>query len=198
MDSLRQFFENLAVHWDEEQPPDREDIILELLSPFSGQIRNAASILDVGTGTGTIIPLLKKHFEHTAVYSIDLASEMLRRAQHKDTHALLVQTDVHRLPFVSSHFSVVICHNSFPHFQEKPAALFELKRVLHQDGWLFILHDLNREQVNHIHRNIPHHIIQNDLLPESYQLYDLLINTGFLVECIEDNSQHYVAAARVN
>ena len=75
----------------------------------------------------------------------------MTRARWRFKKANLTQADAQDLPFGENSFSAVVCHNSFPHFQDKAETLFEIKRVLKPKGYLFILHDLGRNQVNLIH-----------------------------------------------
>jgi ubiquinone/menaquinone biosynthesis C-methylase UbiE len=149
MNPLRGFFEDLAERWDAQQSPDRQDVLRRLLAPFAAEFGAAQAILEVGSSTGALIPCLRERAPTARLVSIDLAHAMLWRARRRCPATALVQADVHRLPFASSvgvaAFDVAICHNSFPHFGDKPSALRELARVLVSGGRLFILHDLGRE-----------------------------------------------------
>jgi len=192
VDDLRAFFERLAEEWDAQQPPDREEWLRRLLEPFGDLLQQAQAVLEVGTGTGALIPLLRESAPTARVVSIDLAYAMLRRARRRCLDALLVQADVHHLPFPPAAFDRVVCHNTFPHFHDKPAALVELARVLRSGGYLLILHDLGREQVNAIHRSVGG-AIGNDLLPSGDELARLLQAGDFSPVEVEDSPQRYRA-----
>jgi len=195
VDDLRAFFERLAEEWDTQQPPDREEQLRRLLEPFGDLLQQAQAVLEVGTGTGALIPLLRESAPIARVVSIDLAHAMLRRARRRCPDALLVQADAHRLPFPPAAFDRVICHNTFPHFRDKPAALAELARVLAPGGYLLILHDLGRKQVNAIHQGVGG-AIGNDLLPSGDELAHLLQAAGFSPLEIEDGAEHYRAVGQ--
>ena len=60
MDELRAFFENLASEWDNQQPANRSRVLTQLLTPYRKVIEHANTILEVGTKTGALIPLLKE------------------------------------------------------------------------------------------------------------------------------------------
>ena len=132
MNGLREFFENLALKWDASQPPDREAVINSLFGRFDEALGNIDSILDVGTGTGALIPILKQRYPKAKIFSIDFAHQMCLRASRRTAVACVTQSDVHALPFPESRFDAVICHNCFPHFLDKPLALESLKRVIKQ------------------------------------------------------------------
>jgi ubiquinone/menaquinone biosynthesis C-methylase UbiE len=191
----RLFFEHLASEWDDRQPPERHNKLNSLLSRFDAFIQNADLVLEVGTGTGGLIPLLKKRFSKPEYIQIDFANAMLQRAQKNYNGVQLVQADAHELPFLNKTFSVVICHNSFPHFKEKMIALKEMRRVLKSGGTLLILHEQSREKVNYIHQHALAVEIHQDLLPDGKEIETLLIQSGFNQMIIEDHEDHYVVVA---
>jgi ubiquinone/menaquinone biosynthesis C-methylase UbiE len=197
MNSIRAFFDNLALEWDSCQPPDIDEIITRLLLPLDGRLECAGTILEVGTGTGRLIPILAQRYPGSSTISIDLSMEMLSRARQKSPHANLLQSDVHNLPIPNGCINAVICHNSFPHFQKKYETLLELRRILGQDGDLIVLHNLNRQQVNAIHQNADADIIHQDILPSGKELDHMLRQTGFHSTLVEDVETHYLVAGRV-
>jgi len=192
----RLFFEHLAAEWDDRQPPGRSEKLDSLLSRFDAYIQTADLVLEVGTGTGGLLPLLKKRYPKQEFIQIDFANAMLIRAQKNHNGNHLVQADVHELPFLDRGFSVVICHNSFPHFREKVIALKEMRRVLLPGGVLLILHELSREKVNYIHQHALAEEIHQDLLPSGEEIKKLFLQAGFSPEIIEDFEEHYAACAR--
>jgi SAM-dependent methyltransferase len=192
---LRAFFEDLAGRWDGFQPPNRGEVLHRLLAPFAPLLGASGAILEVGTGTGALIPCLRETAPGSCLISIDLAGEMLRRARQRCPDAAVVQADAHWPPFAAPGFDLVVCHNSFPHLADKPAALLSLARVLRPGGHLLILHDLSRERVNAIHGG-GGAAIQNDLLPPGEETERMLVWAGFVEVRVEDTDEHYVAIGR--
>jgi ubiquinone/menaquinone biosynthesis C-methylase UbiE len=190
MDKLRDFFEDLALRWDDQQPPDRAIVLHKLLAPFASILKESHAILEVGTGTGALIARIRERAPYATLVSIDLATEMLRRAHQRCSDSDLVQADAHFPPFTRSAFDFVICHNSFPHFANKPAAVVSLANTLIPGGRLLILHDLSREEVNAIHSN-GGDVIKDDLLPSGDETMHLLLAHGFESIQVEDTPDHY-------
>jgi SAM-dependent methyltransferase len=195
MDELRAHFEALAERWDGSQPPDRGDRLRQMLAPFEALLSASGAILEVGTGTGALIPCLRQAAPGARLVSIDLAGEMLQRARQRCPDAAVVQADAHRLPFSAPGFDLVVCHNAFPHFADKPGALRSLARVLRPGGHLLILHDLGRERVNAIHGS-GGKAIQNDLLPPGVETRRMLLQAGFADVQVEDTNELYRVAGR--
>lgn len=196
MNDLRAFFEDLAGRWDSYLAPDHEQVLRQLLSTYAPLLSAAGDILDVGTGTGAIIPCLREAAPAAHLVSVDLAGEMLGRARQRCPEAALLQADVHRLPIATPAFDLVICHNSFPHFADKPAAVRSLAGALRPRGHLLILHNLSREKVNAIHSG-GGEAIQNDLLPPGRETGQMLVRAGFVDVSVEDTDQRYTVSGRL-
>jgi demethylmenaquinone methyltransferase/2-methoxy-6-polyprenyl-1,4-benzoquinol methylase len=184
------------VEWDDRQPLERQAKLDTLLARFKPYFQTASQVLEVGTGTGSLIPLLKKHYPKPRIFQIDFANAMLLRARENHNGDQLVQADVHELPITRGRFSVVICHNSFPHFKEKLVAWREMRRVLQVGGTLLILHEMSRPKVNYIHRHALAKEIHQDLLPSGEEMKKIFSQVGFTPEIIEDFEDHYAVCAR--
>ncbi|MEJ2209605.1 MAG: methyltransferase domain-containing protein [Anaerolineae bacterium] len=195
MNELRAHFEDLAARWDGLQPPDREERLRRMLAPFAPTLGASESILELGTGTGALIPCLRERAPGARLASVDLAGEMLRRARQRCPDAVVVQADAHRLPFATPCFDLVVCHNCYPHLADRPAALRGLARALRPGGSLLILHDLSRARVNAIHSS-GGPAIQHDLLPPGDETGRLLKRTGFVDVGVEDTDEHYIVVGR--
>lgn len=193
---VQQFFENLALDWDESQPVNREQIIHNLLTNFDEKIRLHRSILEIGTGTGALIPILGERYPSAKVTSIDIAHNMLTRAKKRAPNAYLIQCDVHQMPFVNETFDIAICHNCFPHFCQQSFALLEIKRTLINQGELLILHDISREHVNQVHQKAQNSVIHDHILPEAKTLVKRLEQTGFSTKALHDSSDYFIIYAK--
>jgi ubiquinone/menaquinone biosynthesis C-methylase UbiE len=195
MDDLRFYFEELAARWDALQPPDRQEKLRRMLAPFAPVLEASRAILEVGTGTGALIPCLREQAPGAHLVSIDLADEMLRRARQRYPEADVVLADVHHLPFAMLRFDLVVCHNSFPHFADKGAALQALAQALLPGGYLLILHNLSRARVNAIHSS-GGAAIRNDLLPPGDETRQMLARAGFCNVHVEDTEEQYLVTGR--
>jgi len=194
--SKQRYFEDHAATWDTRMPPNYSAILENFARPFSAEFQTASSILEIGTGTGAFIPVLKVLVPDAQLVSVDLAHAMLHQARQRTSDARLFQADVHQLPLASTCFDLVICHNSFPHFSNKRQALDEIKRVLRSDGKLMILHNNSREFVNSIHTRVGEPL-HHDLLPSGEDMHQLLMSNGWKAVTVEDSPNRYVARAEV-
>ncbi len=197
INAIRDYFESRAPTWNSMMPDHLDEALRRMVTPFTEALSAARAVLEIGTGTGALIPHLVNCALNTRVVSIDLAHGMLLQARERCPAAHLAEADAHWLPFASgqqSWFDVVVCHNSFPHFADRSRALGEIQRVLRPGGQLFILHNNPRERVNAIHSQAGGPIAR-DLLPPGEDLRQLLVQAGYINVWVDDTSEHYVARA---
>jgi malonyl-CoA O-methyltransferase len=84
--------------------------------------------LDVGTGTGAGVRVLRKRFPDAEVVGVDLAPAMLAEARRLVPDVSFVQGDASALPFDGGSFDLVGHQNMIPF-------LDEVARVLRPGGW---------------------------------------------------------------
>ena len=197
LEPLQQFFDELSRDWDKRQPDGRERTLYRLMAHFDALLCKDSCILEAGCGTGALLPVLRQRYMNASLAAVDLSLQMLQQMNGRRQGATLAQADVHFLPFEDHCFSSVICHDSFPHFQQKHNALAEFKRVLMEDGRLFILHDISRERVNAVHRRSHDTIIHHDMLPDVHMLSQMLQESGFELVFTRDDANCFVMVAVV-
>jgi ubiquinone/menaquinone biosynthesis C-methylase UbiE len=188
------YFNHNAGIWDvtaAEQDPSKLAVLVDRL-----ELKPGSAILDVGTGTGILLPfLLAAVGAKGQIFGLDYAELMLKQARgkHNTGNITYLLADVDHLPVGPVNFEAVVCYSSFPHFQDKPHALSEIHRTLKPGGRLFICHTSGREHINHIHRGIPS--VKNDLLPDNEEMQRMLLAAGFSNIRIEDGRNSYLAVA---
>lgn len=114
-------------------------------------IQNGGFVLDVCTGTATLLPLLQTRVGRKGkIVGLDFSHGMLEVA-HEKTRSLpnvfLMEADAGSLPFVDGCFDAVTCSHAFYELKGKTQerALQEIVRVLKPNGtFLMMEHDVPR------------------------------------------------------
>ena len=194
---IQRYFQEHAPHWDARMPPNYGVLLYDFAARFTAEFRAANTMLEIGTGTGSLIPVLNTLAPDSTIVSADLAYAMVVQAHKRSPDSRLLQADAHDLPLASVAFDLVVCHNSFPHFTDKPRALNEIQRILRPGGKLMILHNNSREVVNAIHKRAGAPI-DRDLVPTEEEMRHLLLNTGWAAIEVDDAPTHYVARGQRN
>jgi ubiquinone/menaquinone biosynthesis C-methylase UbiE len=193
MDSHREFFEELAGDWDDQQPAGRVAHLDRLVKNVVPSLNRCDKVLNIGSGTGVLPGILTRNYPGMTVVSIDFAFAMLHSHRKLDIEVLLIQADVHDIPANRNVFDAVICHNSFPHFKDHPAAIIEMKRVLKEGSMLVILHDISRQKVNQVHGCANAKVIHHDLLPEPEKLSGLMEHCGLQDVNVNEGEDFFIA-----
>lgn len=97
-----------------------------------------SNILDIGCGTGALLPFFEKAYPAACLVGLDLNRAFLNLAS-AETTAKLIQGDAYWLPFPNGSFSLVYCHYFLLWLQSKDKVLREISRVLQPGGVVLVL-----------------------------------------------------------
>jgi ubiquinone/menaquinone biosynthesis C-methylase UbiE len=116
-------------------PPLRSatEVLAESL-PLAGR-----DVVDVGCGDGSLVRWLRS--QGARVTGVECGAEMLRRARAADPTGAYVDAGGQQLPFDDGSFDIVVYSYSLHHvpLDDIPAALSEARRVLRDDGALYVV-----------------------------------------------------------
>lgn len=195
MITQREFFNSMAEKWDTVCRHDKNKIeyILDLLN-----IKNGSKILDVGTGTGILIPFLSERVgEEGKIIAIDVSKKMLEVAQRKYSYrnATFVCGDVLEADLPKEFFDSVICYSVFPHFDDKQMAISVISKCLKRDGKFVICHSQSREAINNLHRTASEAVAE-DNLPDISTIKTFFLQAGLNTTVEIDNNELFVVVAK--
>ena len=195
---LQEHFDQLAPTWDKELTPERLKCLGTVVKALS--IKRGYHVLDIGSGTGVLLPLLIAELgDEGRITALDFSAEMLVQAQAKDFPPIVgfAQADVLDIPLPDKSVDMAICNSAFPHFDDKVKALKEIARVLKSNGRLVICHTMSREMLNRLHQSIGG-AVADHLLPDEFQLRDLIRRAGLKVTHFDDSPERYLVIAEKN
>jgi ubiquinone/menaquinone biosynthesis C-methylase UbiE len=192
----REFFDRSAADWDRHMS---EDVLARLKRVIDeAQLHAGDCVLDVGTGTGVLIPLIAEAIAPEGILvASDISLPMLLEAHERmpDERVLLVQADVHHLPVFSRRFDRVVCNAALPHFGDRHAALQEMVGSLRAGGLIIISHPIGREAVNLRHREAGGPVGE-DRVPPADKMEALLQKAELVEVVVIDEPDFYLARGR--
>jgi ubiquinone/menaquinone biosynthesis C-methylase UbiE len=199
MKKKKEYFEKLACDWDDEHSTEEEKERTREFAEAHFRLKQGETVLDVGCGTGRLIPHLEAVIGNAGkLVELDFSLEMLKigKNRHDGDYANLVfvQGDGHLLPLKDRSFDTVVCMAFFPHLSDKRRGMEAFARVLKPGGRLLIAHQMNREELNRFHGNVDGPV-SDDLLPGKEQMRKLFKAVGFRGAEIREEPGLYLAAA---
>ena len=190
------FFNQVAESWDKEYDNSKLHAFLEQFVPSFG-LSAGQHILDVGTGTGILIPFLHRVVGSEGhITAIDYAQKMVDICKIKYSNlpnVSIMVVNAEHLQFLNNSFDAVICFGVFPHLDNKKIALNQFHRVLKSKGKLIIAHALGRAEVRYHHQNTP--AVAKDVLPNEKIIQKMLVKAGFTGIQIGDKQGSYLCTS---
>jgi ubiquinone/menaquinone biosynthesis C-methylase UbiE len=134
---------------------------------------------------------------HGNVLSMDISRRMTRDCSRRTSSLRNVQvvcSSVESYGFEERGYDRVICHNVFPHFDDKAQAVRTLGRALKPSGRFIVFHFMNSDWINDLHRKA-HPSVLNDLLPSPDEMARIFALAGLMVNHFTDDETGYLLSA---
>jgi len=197
LDMQRQnYFDRLASRWDKEVTLKTLECLGNIIKELN--IRPGSRMLDIGSGTGILLPfLIEATGSKGRIIALDFSAEMLYQAKAKTFNPIVdfIQSDVTTIPLPDNYANLAICNSAFPHFSNKSAALKEIARVIKSNGQLVICHTASRDKINQLHQSIGG-AVSTDLLPDESRLRELIEQAGLAVTYFEESPKRYLVIGK--
>ena len=188
----RDFFDKLSDSWDENECLSTPDKVNEILNYMD--INEGDRVLDLGTGTGVLLPHIARKVGDTGkITAVDFSSGMLRKAQSKYGHIspkpefLNLDIESDTIPGV---FDKIILYCVYPHLHSPIETINWLNTVnLTDNGHLFIAFPCNEDFINNIHRE---RHSDSDILPSAETLSKFFNENGLRSEVLKTSPDTYI------
>jgi len=191
----RQHFDRRAATWDRMATDETLASLGQIVAGLG--IAPGSVVLDMGTGTGVLLPMLAEAVgEGGLVLALDISGEMLRRARVKASPGPTdyLQADGAALPLREASLDLIVCNACFPHLPDKHRAAVEMARALRPGGRLVICHTSGRQVINRLHRSLGG-VVKDDMLPSGQELRRMMAEAGFVDIEVQDEPDRFVAIA---
>ncbi len=182
---IKNFFSDKAINWDKTHKVNDFTTAMNISLIYKNSKNK--KVLDVGCGTGIMLPFLLARFGD--VYACDISSKMTKIASKKYPLAKVHTIDFEKNSYYrASYFDVIIIYNAFPHFISKTKVLSNANKILKDGGTLIIAHSLGRRELNLLHMRVGGAVVSH-ILPDNGSLKDILKKCGFVkIKIVEKNN----------
>lgn len=189
------FFDKLAPVWDENEVLSTPERILSILGRLP--IKEGSRVLDLGTGTGVLVPYLSEMVgESGHVTAIDLSEGMLSRAIEK--YGTLGNVEFLRIDFEEEQmpgmYDVAMLYSVYPHLHA-PADTLEwlFSMNMAPGGCVVIAFPCDEIFINNIHHERKS---ESDHLPPAHALAAMIAAWGFSAEVVAASKNEYIVLVR--
>lgn len=196
MTSNIDFFNARAATWDEHNTKSTAEKINRILT--ASDMAKNDSVLDIGTGTGVLLPHVARAVgAEGSICAVDFSPMMLQQAHQKyaslPTRTSFVLADVEH-DGINGKFNRIMMYCVYPHIQ---SPVDTLRRLYHDNlacqGTITIAHPVGRHFINNMHSHCP---IKSRYLPAADELAAQLTYNGLTVDYAEESPDIYIVRIR--
>jgi len=185
----RDFFSALIDVFDPPLPegvPER----LKKIVAYAGMAKGDV-VLDVGTGTGILVPLIQA-YEPETIFACDLSGPMLAHLQKQYPYAKTIVSDIRDLVLPDQSIDVVFLNACYPNIVDKPTSFDNISRMMKRGGRMVISHPMGRSFIDSLKEKSPFPL---DDFPERSEAETLLKPYGFDITDFVDEPKLYILLA---
>ena len=164
--------------------PERLERIVD-----SAGIDPSDSVLDIGTGTGILIPLIRK-YSPAHIYANDLSEAMLEFVKTHHPSVNTAQGDVADLALADASIGVAFINACYPNIIDKHKTFTNLRRMLRPGGRLIVSHPLGRSFVEVLKKSVPFPL--DDFPASEVEATELFAPYGLRVSLLLDEHGLYI------
>ena len=182
----RDFFDRLRDLFEPPLPegvPERLERIVA-----SAEIGEGDRVLDIGSGTGILVPLIK-NYSPGEIIACDLSFAMLERLKENYPYANVMQADARDLDLPDASVDAVIINASYPNIVDKHGTFTTMARIMRPGGRLVISHPMGRAFIERLRDEAPFPL---DEFPERPDADALFSPYGLEVSEFTDEPRLYI------
>ncbi|MBA7623941.1 2-methoxy-6-polyprenyl-1,4-benzoquinol methylase [subsurface metagenome] len=157
----------------------------------AAEISKGDWVLDIGTGTGILVPLIRK-YEPGKIFACDLVEAMLARLKEHYPYAETLLGDARDLTLPDESIDVVFMNAVYPNIVDKGAVFNNMSRTLKTGGRMVISHPMGKSFIDKLRKGAPFPL---DDFPEEPEAETLLAPYGLEITIFVDEPELYILVA---
>jgi ubiquinone/menaquinone biosynthesis C-methylase UbiE len=185
----REMFDELYHLFDPPLPegvPERLERIVA-----SAEIARGDNVLDVGSGTGILVPLIQK-YGPARLFACDLSEAMLKQLKRHYPNVEAIVSDIREFALPDLFLDVIFINACYPNIVDKGGAFTNLGRMTRPAGRMVISHPLGKAFIDSLKRKVPFPL---DEFPEKSEAEILFEPFGFSISEFVDETELYILVA---
>ncbi len=183
------FFSRIVHVFDPPLPEGVPEQLKKIVA--SANIVRGNTILDIGTGTGILIPLIQA-YHPGKIFACDLSKAMLVRLREKHPDVVTMVSDVRDLTLPDGGTDVVFVNACYSNITDKSSAFSNISRMLKPGGRLVISHPMGQSFIDLLKEQSPFPL---DDFPDKPEAETLLEPYGFGIRKFIDEQELYILLA---
>jgi len=187
------FDEQVHAPWSSMEYGEDEKKKLGRLFNHTGSLEGM-TILEPGCGTGRLTEILCRQVGAKGkVVSMDISPKMVEAAKARLTNHQNVEihtTALEDFSLKSESFDLILCHQVFPHFEDKGNVLKILARALKPGQRLIVIHFVDFDRINDRHRKAGT-AVKQDMMPPPEEMERLFNEAGLTIEFLLNDELGY-------
>jgi len=186
----REFFSRLIDVFDPPLPDGVPERLWQIVA--SASIAKGDVVLDVGTGTGILVPLIQR-YEPATVFACDLSEVMLARLKEHCPYAKTLAADVRDLTLPDASIDVVFMNACYPNIVDKGGCFANISRMTKPRARMVISHPMGKSFIDSLKERSPFPL---DDFPEKSEAEIFLKLYGFDIQKFVNEPMLYILVAR--
>jgi ubiquinone/menaquinone biosynthesis C-methylase UbiE len=182
----REMFDELYHLFDPPLPKGVPERLEKIVA--SAEIVKGDYVLDVGSGTGILVPLIQR-YGPARLFACDLSEAMLRRLKKHYPGVEAIVSDIRELTLPDSILDVVFINACYANIVDKVGAFTNLGRMTKPAGRMVISHPLGKTFIDSLKEKVPFPL---DDFPEKSEAEILFQSFGFSIKEFVDEPELYI------
>ena len=185
-EAQKELFDELFKLFDPPLPdgvPERLEKIVAL-----GAIKQGDTVLDIGSGTGILIPIIHK-YKPGKIYACDISRKMLNQLTKNYPYVEALLEDIRDLELPNCSVDVAFLNACYPNIADKLGAFTNISRMMKLGGRTLISHPLGKEFILSLKNGLPFPL---DEFPDKSEAKELFMPFGFEVAYFVDEPELYI------
>jgi len=154
-----------------------------------GRINRSDVVLDIGTGTGILIPLILK-YEPAQVFANDLSQKMLETVKERYPSVNSLHGDIRSLALPDQAIDVVFINACYSNIADKPRSFINIRRMTRAGCRIVISHPMGSSFIHFLQERVSFPL--DDFPEDRAEAARLFSPYGFNVAHLVNDSRLYV------